>query len=145
VHFSSWDSHKDWSIPFPNKEYAVAVTIGNGWIAVATSRRFLRVFTIGGVQCDVISVPGHVVTMAAWGSRLSVVYQVPPCKFKVWGGSRSEERVRRGEEGLLISDCTGTSNVYSLWIWVLDIQRKKQLHPPHIMPLSHHSELSWIG
>ena len=83
MQFSSWDAHKDWTISLPSKESAIAIAIGGSWIAVATSKRYLRVFTVGGVQGDVISVPGHVVTMAAWGSRLSVVYQVPPCEFEV--------------------------------------------------------------
>ncbi len=80
VHFSSWGSHKDWSIPLPGKESIVAVTIGNGWIAIATDKQLLRLFTIGGMQREVVSVPGHVTTLAAWGPRLSVVYQTPPCE-----------------------------------------------------------------
>lgn len=81
VHFSSWGTHKDWTIPLPNKESATAVAIGNRWIAVATSRQLLRLFTVGGVQKEVISVPGHVTTLAAWGPHLSIVYQTPPCEY----------------------------------------------------------------
>ena len=83
MHFGSWDSHKDWSVPLPSNESITAVAIGNGWIAVATSKRMLRLFTVGGVQREVLSVPGHVITLAAWGPRLSVVYQLPPCELGV--------------------------------------------------------------
>ena len=48
---------------------------------MATNRRHLRVFTVGGVQREVISLPGHVVAMAALGPRLAIVYQTPPCEF----------------------------------------------------------------
>ena len=39
----------------------------------------------------------------------------------------------------------GTSGVFSLTVWVLDVQRKKELHPPHSLPLSHSATLEWIG
>ena len=39
----------------------------------------------------------------------------------------------------------GTENVFSLTVWVLDIKKRKQLHPPHALPLSHKAKLEWIG
>lgn len=39
----------------------------------------------------------------------------------------------------------GTENVFTLHVWILDVKRQKQLHPPHILPLSHHAKLEWIG
>ena len=81
VHFSSWDSVKDWSLPLPSKESINALSLGNGWIAVATNKQLLRVFSLGGVQCDVISVAGVIVGVAGWGARLAVIYQEAPCEY----------------------------------------------------------------
>lgn len=83
VHFSSWDSQKDWITTLSNKESIQAVAIGDGWIAVATNKLLLRLFSVGGVQREVISVPGHVITLVGWGRCLSVVYQTPPCEYTV--------------------------------------------------------------
>ena len=43
----------------------------------------LRLFSVGGVQREVISVPGRPVTVAGWGGRLVIVYQAGPCKLKI--------------------------------------------------------------
>ena len=79
VHFGSWDSHKNWSLSLPSKESVAAIATGNGWVAAATNKQLLRVFTVGGVQREVISVPGHVITLAGWGPRLAIIYQLAPC------------------------------------------------------------------
>ena len=42
---------------------------------MATSKQMLRLFMVGGVQQEVISLPGRVVTVVGWGGRLAVVYQ----------------------------------------------------------------------
>ena len=47
---------------------------------MATDKQLLRIFSLGGMQCDVISVAGVIVGVAGWGSRLAVIYQEAPCK-----------------------------------------------------------------
>lgn len=47
---------------------------GTGWVAVGTSRRFVRLFSICGTQWDIFTLPGPAVAMAANGNRLLVVY-----------------------------------------------------------------------
>lgn len=79
-HFSSWDHSKDWTIPMPSKENIVCIAVGLGWIAVATNKQTLRLFTVGGLQKEVISVPGRVVTIGGHGDRLVVVYHFGPSK-----------------------------------------------------------------
>ena len=51
-----------------------AVTAGEGWVAVATSSRNVRLFTVGGVQRSAFSLPGPVVCLAAHRQRLMAVY-----------------------------------------------------------------------
>ena len=74
LHFSSWDANKEWIVDLPAGEDVRALVLGQGWAAAATSARTLRLFTVGGVQKEVFSLPGHVVSMAAHGEQLLVVY-----------------------------------------------------------------------
>ena len=81
LHFSTWDvANKEWSISLPAKESVTGLSLGNGWITVATDKQLLRVFSLGGMQRDVLCVAGVIVGVAGWGSRLAVMYQEPPCK-----------------------------------------------------------------
>ena len=74
LHFSSWDSSKEWIVDMPPNEDIEAVCLGQGWAAAATSSLLLRLFTIGGVQKEVFSLPGPVVSMAGHGEQLIIVY-----------------------------------------------------------------------
>ena len=42
---------------------------------MATNKQFLRLYTLGGVQREVISLPGQVVTLAGEGDYVIIVYQ----------------------------------------------------------------------
>lgn len=74
LHFSSWDSSKEWIVDMPQNEDIEAICLGLGWAAAATSALLLRLFTIGGVQKEVFSLPGPVVSMAGHGEQLFIVY-----------------------------------------------------------------------
>lgn len=74
LHFSSWDSSKEWIVDLPQNEDIEAICLGLGWAAAATSALLLRLFTIGGVQKEVFSLPGPVVSMAGHGEQLFIVY-----------------------------------------------------------------------
>ena len=81
LHFSTWDSgNKEWSVSLQAKESATGLSLGNGWVAVATDKQLLRVFSLGGIQRDVISVAGVIVGVAGWRSHLAIIYQEPPCE-----------------------------------------------------------------
>ena len=81
VHFGSWDNNKDWSMSLTSKESICSVAIGDGWIAIATNKQMLRLFSVGGVQREIVSIPGRPITLAGWGGRLAIVYQSGPCKL----------------------------------------------------------------
>ena len=55
-------------------EAAMAVAVGKGWLAVATSRCLLYVYSSTGLLCLVSSLPGVVVSMCGCDSLLAVVY-----------------------------------------------------------------------
>ena len=64
-----------------SKESICSVAIGDGWIAIATNKQMLRLFSVGGVQREIVSIPGRPITLAGWGGRLAIVYQSGPCKL----------------------------------------------------------------
>lgn len=76
IHFGSWDNSKEWTVEMPAEESIQAVAIGSSFVAAATNKRFLRVFTIGGVQRHVFSLPGPVVCMSGCYNQLMVVYHL---------------------------------------------------------------------
>ncbi|GLD55786.1 WD repeat and HMG-box DNA-binding protein 1 isoform X1 [Lates japonicus] len=118
LHFSSWDTNKEWMVDLPKDEDARALCLGQGWAAVATSTLMLRLFSIGGVQREIFSLPGPVVCMAGHGEQLLVVYH----------------------------RATGFDGEQALGVQLLQFgQRKRQLINGEPLPLSHKSYLSWLG
>ena len=70
-----WGSgNKEWTIDFPEGEEAQSLAVGNNFVAVATDRRNLRLFMIGGTQREIIALPGSVVAMNAHNNHLIVTY-----------------------------------------------------------------------
>lgn len=61
-------------VDLPQGEDARALCLGQGWAAVATNVQMLRLFSIGGVQKEIFSLPGPVVCMSGHGEQLLVVY-----------------------------------------------------------------------
>ncbi|XP_014610650.1 PREDICTED: WD repeat and HMG-box DNA-binding protein 1-like [Polistes canadensis] len=75
VVLQGWGSgNKEWSIDLPEGEDGQCVAAGDNFVAIATSRRYLRIFMIGGTQREVIALPGPVVTMNAFNNHLVVAY-----------------------------------------------------------------------
>uniref|UniRef100_A0A3B4V191 WD repeat and HMG-box DNA-binding protein 1 n=1 Tax=Seriola dumerili TaxID=41447 RepID=A0A3B4V191_SERDU len=118
LHFSSWDTNKEWMVDLPKGEDARALCVGQGWAAVATSTLMLRLFSIGGLQREIISLPGPVVCMAGHGEQLLIVYH----------------------------RATGFDGEQALGVQLLQFgRRKRQIINGEPLPLSHKSYLSWLG
>ncbi|KAL8588870.1 hypothetical protein ACOMHN_051464 [Nucella lapillus] len=117
MHFGSWDSAKEWSITVPDGEVIQAVAAGEGWVAVATSRRAVRVMTVGGVQLTTFTLPGPVVCLAGHRQRLMAVYHAG-----------------MGIPGDQNMACT-----------TLNVKGQKQTAEQTPLPLSPQSTLSWAG
>ncbi|XP_073683158.1 WD repeat and HMG-box DNA-binding protein 1 [Garra rufa] len=118
LHFSCWDTHKDWIVDLPKGEDVRALCLGQGWAAVATSALMVRLFSIGGVQKEIFSLPGAVVCMAGHGEQLLIVYH-------------------RG---------TGFDGDQALGIHLLQLGRKRrQVMHGEPLPLSRKSYLAWMG
>uniref|UniRef100_A0A5F9D0B1 WD repeat and HMG-box DNA-binding protein 1 n=1 Tax=Oryctolagus cuniculus TaxID=9986 RepID=A0A5F9D0B1_RABIT len=118
LHFSSWDSSKEWIVDMPQNEDIEAICLGHGWVAAATSALLLRLFTIGGVQKEIFSLLGPVVSMAGHGEQLFIVYH-------------------RG---------TGFDGDQCLGVQLLELgKKKKQILHGDPLPLTRKSYLAWVG
>jgi len=72
-YFSSGDVNKEWNIIFEEEEEILGLAVGDCWVAVGTSKNHLRMFTAGGVQREVVMLPGPLVTMVGEEDRLFVI------------------------------------------------------------------------
>uniref|UniRef100_A0A6I8SBM7 WD repeat and HMG-box DNA-binding protein 1 n=1 Tax=Xenopus tropicalis TaxID=8364 RepID=A0A6I8SBM7_XENTR len=118
LHFSSWDTSKEWIVDMPKGENIQAICLGQGWVACATNALLLRIFSVGGVQKEMLSLFGPVVCMAGHGDQLIVVYQ-------------------RG---------MGFDGDQCLGVQLLEMgKKKKQVLHGDPLPLSRKSYLSWLG
>ncbi|XP_030644829.1 WD repeat and HMG-box DNA-binding protein 1 [Chanos chanos] len=118
LHFSSWDTNKEWMVDLPKGEDIKALCLGQGWAAVATSGLLIRLFSIGGVQKEIFSLPGPVVCMAGHGEQLLVSYH-------------------RG---------TGFDGDQALGVQLFQFGRKKrQVIHGEPLPLSRRAYLAWMG
>ncbi|XP_033887118.3 WD repeat and HMG-box DNA-binding protein 1-like [Acipenser ruthenus] len=118
LHFSSWDTNKEWMVDMPKEEDVQALCLGQGWAAAATSALLVRIFSMGGVQREIFSLPGPVVCMSAHGEQLMIVYH-------------------RG---------TGFDGDQSLGVQLLQFgMRRRQILHGDPLPLSKKSHLAWLG
>jgi hypothetical protein len=65
---------KDWYLTLPVGERVWGAATGAGWAAVATSRKYLRFFSAGGNQGQVVWLKGEPVTMVGRGRFMAVFY-----------------------------------------------------------------------
>ncbi|XP_071453282.1 WD repeat and HMG-box DNA-binding protein 1 [Hetaerina americana] len=123
VMMNSWDGSKEWNVDLPEGEEVLAVGAGSGWAAVATDSYSLRFFTTGGCQREVISIPGQVVCLAGHENQLVIVFH---------GGIGID-----GDQHLYYQIVTvGSRSIGGAGLLS---------HPPHPLPLSQKSTLTWIG
>jgi len=74
--FNTWDATKEWQIEMPKEEYVEAITCGTGFVAIATDKRFIRIFTTGGIQTNIFSIPGRVVCVSSHEQFLMIIYHM---------------------------------------------------------------------
>ncbi|XP_053922789.1 WD repeat and HMG-box DNA-binding protein 1 [Cuculus canorus] len=118
IHFTSWDANKEWTVDMLKDEDIEAICLGQGWAACATSALLVRVFTVGGVQKEIFSLPGPVVSMAGHGEQLIIIYH-------------------RG---------TGFDGNQCLGVQLMELgKKKKQILHGDPLPLTKKSYLTWVG
>lgn len=90
---------------------------GSSFAAVATDKRFLRIFTIGGVQADILSLPGSVVCMSGHKNQLMAVFHI--------------NNPLPGEQALALK--------------LLDLKHNQEIIAEERVLLSEKSTLAWLG
>ena len=79
MNFITWDeSNKEWSIDLPPDEFVQSLCIGSGFIAIVTDCNFVRIFTLGGIQMSLFSIPGSIVCCSAQENSLFLVFNSSP-------------------------------------------------------------------
>lgn len=118
IALQGWGSgNKEWSIDLPENEEGHCIAAGDNFVALSTSRRNLRIFTVGGTQREIIALPGSVIAMNGLRNALIIAYH--------------------NGIGALGDQCMSL-----LWIQI----RGLTLHSRTLsLPLSPSSELMWLG
>ena len=68
------EANESFTYTLGNNEKALAVAVGKGWAAVATSKQYVRLFSSTGLQLSICYLKGSVITMVGSGSRLAIFY-----------------------------------------------------------------------
>lgn len=58
------------------KKYIIFCFTGENWVAACTDARIVRIFSLGGTQRFLFSIPGPVVVMSAHTDQLFIVYHL---------------------------------------------------------------------
>uniref|UniRef100_A0A4W3IUA6 WD repeat and HMG-box DNA-binding protein 1 n=1 Tax=Callorhinchus milii TaxID=7868 RepID=A0A4W3IUA6_CALMI len=117
IHFSSTDANKEWMMVMPKGENIQAVCLGKGWAAVSTDAQIIRIFSIGGVQKEIFSLAGPVVSMTGHGQQLLVSHH-------------------RG---------IGFDGDQCLGIQLMEFGKSKQILQGVALPITRKSYLTWQG
>jgi chromosome transmission fidelity protein 4 len=66
----SWASTTDWTLNLPENEAVECIALSKKWMAIATSRGYMRFFSYSGLQTFLFSLPSKIITMAAFEDNL---------------------------------------------------------------------------
>lgn len=72
--FDHFGVNADWMHHLPRNENIELVAVGDSFVAIVTSKRFLRIFSSGGVQLQILCIPGPPVSLVAQGNLLALFY-----------------------------------------------------------------------
>ena len=112
---------REWEVELPHIELIDALSAGSGFVAVATDQRNLRLFSSGGMQSYMFTLPGQVLCMTAHERQLMIVYHN--------GAGHADEQ-----------------NL-SMFVYEIDLNSNtlKERYRSIPVALSKRSPLSWIG
>ena len=72
--YESWTNEGEWEITMPAGEDILSVASGSSWVAAVTSKRYLRIYSLGGAQRQIISLEGAPVSITGKDDCLAVVW-----------------------------------------------------------------------
>lgn len=112
---------REWEVELPHVELIEGLAAGSGFVAVATDQRLLRLFTNGGMQHYLFSLPGQILCLAAYERQLMIIYHN--------GAGHSDDQ-----------------NL-SMFVYHIDLQADifRQVYKSIPVALSKRSPLAWAG
>jgi chromosome transmission fidelity protein 4 len=72
--YDSWTSDCEWQMKMPAGESILSIATGSSFVAAVTSKRYLRVYSLGGAQRQIISLEGDGVCVSARDDTLAVIW-----------------------------------------------------------------------
>jgi len=120
TNFKNSETKNDWSVDLNEGETVDGVAAGEGWVATGSSRNYVRLFTAWGVQREILSVAGSIVSMVGSADKLFVV----------------------------VHNSHPLPKQHYLSYYIIDINFRRGLNKirgPDCLPVSPDSELFWIG
>ena len=87
-----------------------SICLGDGWCAAATDKQLVRIFTLGGVQRDILSVAGPIVAVAGHMHQLLIVYHKGM-------GKMSNSCSMPPLHACLLRFCYGSSSTCTVQVW----------------------------
>ena len=115
--FESWAPNAEWTYSLSKGEEATCIATGESFVAVATTKRHLRLFTQAGIQRDIFDLTGDIVALAAFGNQLAVAHHTSSPTYT-------------GDQCIQIT-------LYNI------LERQKQFEVP--MALTPSAQLAWLG
>ncbi|KAN0007388.1 hypothetical protein ACTFIU_000587 [Dictyostelium citrinum] len=116
--FKSFDSNNgtgDWS--YIDKDGISGVAVSKNYIISCSENGIVRIFSLGGIQLNLFSLPGDLVTMNTHADQLAIVYH---------------------------KSISGGNGTQYMNVWWINLVNGKQFYHD-TLPLSPFSKLSWIG
>ncbi|KAM9968597.1 hypothetical protein ACTFIW_007747 [Dictyostelium discoideum] len=116
--FKSFDSNNgtgDWS--YIDKDGISGVAVSKNYIISCSENGIVRIFSLGGIQLNLFSLPGDLVTMNTHADQLAIVYH---------------------------KSISGGNGTQYMNVWWINLVNGKQFYHD-TLPLSPFSKLSWVG
>lgn len=160
--FSSWANNSDWTQTLSPDEDVSVIALGQRFAAVATTpNNIVRLFSLSGIQTAVFGVPGNIITVAANGDRLVIVFVEPgssvlKCEFVEISCVGEVEKIRYSGNLMMCSNsklewvgftndtgelCSYDSNG---WLWVMTDVRSSQRWVPLMQNAAKVGECDWF-
>ena len=72
--YDNWANDGEWQVTMPAGEDILSIATGSTWVAAVTSKRYLRIYSLGGAQRQIISLEGDAVSISGSDDALAVVW-----------------------------------------------------------------------
>ncbi|KAI8913330.1 hypothetical protein EDD86DRAFT_187289, partial [Gorgonomyces haynaldii] len=72
-HAENWAAKNDWTLELPEGENVVAMAMNDNCVCCVTDKQYLRTFSLSGIQMDIRSLSGPVLSMSGGGNLIMLI------------------------------------------------------------------------